>query len=648
MGLKLLLGVTVCTLLFAGQSVGHAQQPPTLRADIVSVTAAEYPAARAIVNIDDPGGTGAKGLTAANFSVLLGGNTAPVLSADLASSQNVPLDVLFLMDVSGSMSGEPLKLTKSAARGFVDALAPGDRVAVISFADTVQLVQDYTSDHAQANAAIDGLAAFRGYTALYDATAAAAFKAGTSQSSRRAVILLSDGAQNGVQAVTTRDQAIAAVAGAGVPFFAVGEGKDIDRDYLTQLGSVSHGRYLEAPKLSDLNGLYTGIGQLLQSQFVVTFDASAVSDAPEAPVAITLRSGSTHVTAQATFKPGPGFGPPPITVTLAGVRDGESLGEARTITAIPDSTDGLTRIAFYVDGINVFETAVPPYTFAFDPNAYSADVHSLKAAAIVGAKTFESAPLAFSSHPPVVAKSGGGGGRSLPILPLAAVGGGIVAISIIAAIVRVLVGRARDGNVDGPPAEQRITPWTTRHRALTPPPAVLAIADADATVEDVGEPMGVLISRAGPLFGSEHVVGGRPVSIGSGARCGVRIGDGALAEEEARIWVRDGHLMVHKITRLSVIAADGASIGWSILEPGDTLNIGEHRFEFRLWVPPPPETEDAPSDIPNILRDPDIPPRTAAPRPFAAPATGVGQIWPSEGVPPPDPGHEPTLDEQVG
>lgn len=648
MGLKLLLGVTACALLFATLSVAHAQQPPALRADIVSVTAGDYPAARAIVNIDDASGTGVKGLTAANFAVSVGGNTAPILSADLASSQNVPLDVLFLMDVSGSMSGEPLKLTKSAAKGFVEALAPNDRVAVISFADTVKLVQDYTSDHAQANAAIDELAAFRGNTALYDATAAAAFKAGTSQSSRRAVILLSDGAQNGVKIVTTRDQAIAAVAGAGVPFFVVGEGKDIDRDYLTRLGSVSNGRYLEAPKLSDLNGLYAGIGQLLQSQFIVTFDASAIADAPEAPVVITLQSGSTRATAQATFKPGPGFGPPPITVTLAGVKDGESVGEARTITAIPDSTDGLTRIAFYVDGVNVFETAVPPYTFAFDPNAYRADVHSLKAAAIVGAKTFESAPVAFSSHPPVVAKSGGGGGYSLPILPLAAVGGGIVVIVLIGAFARAVVRRGRDGNVDGPPAEQRITPWTTRHRTLTPPPLDLTVADAEAAVEDVGEPMGVLIARAGSLFGSEHIVGGRPVSIGSGARCGVRIGDGALAAEEARIWVRDGHLMVHRITRLSVIAADGASGGWTILEPGDTLNIGEHRFEFRLWAPPPPETEDAPSDIPNILRGPDIPRRPAVPRPSAAPAMGLGQIWPAAGVPPPAPGCEPELDEQVG
>ena len=114
---------------------------------------------------------------------------------------------------------------------------------------------------------------------------------------------------------TTRDQALAAAAGVGVPYFAIGEGTDIDRAYLTQLATASNGRYLEAPKATDLSGLFASIGQLLTGQFIVAFDASAASGAAEAPVTITLQSGAASATAQATFKPGPGFVPPPIGVT---------------------------------------------------------------------------------------------------------------------------------------------------------------------------------------------------------------------------------------------------------------------------------------------------------------------------------------------
>jgi hypothetical protein len=94
--------------------------------------------------------------------------------------------------------------------------------------------------------------------------------------------------------------------------------------------------------------------------------------------------------------------------------------------------------------------------------------------------------------------------------------------------------------------------------------------------------MGRLVSRAGNDAGKEYNVGGKPVSVGAGPRCGVRIEDPDQASEEARIWVRGEHLMYHKFTRLTTLEAEGLVGGWQILEPGDTFQIGQHTFEFRL------------------------------------------------------------------
>jgi len=100
----------------------------------------------------------------------------------------------------------------------------------------------------------------------------------------------------------------------------------------------------------------------------------------------------------------------------------------------------------------------------------------------------------------------------------------------------------------------------------------------------------------------------------------VRIDDPELAAEEARTWVRGGHLMVHKMTRLSVIAADGTSGGWMILEPGDTFTIGDHVFEFRILDPAvrglaiAQDAVPAEESTPNVLRDPSAqgePPRVS-------------------------------------
>lgn len=650
---KLLLGIVATVVVGTALSVAQAQQPSSVRAEIVSIAAGDYPAARAIVNIEAAGGLDIKSLTPANFTASVAGKPAPVLSADLASSQNAPLDVLLLMDVSGSMAGEPIKQTKNAAKGLVQQLAPNDRVAVLSFADAVKLVQEYTTDRGQVNAAIDGLAA-KGNTALYDATAAAAFKAGTSGSgsSRRAIILLSDGAQDGVKVKTTRDQALTAAASAGVPFFAIGEGKDIDRAYLTQLATSSKGRYLEAPKATDLAGLFASIGQLLTSQFIVSFDASAAAGGANTPITITLQAGGASATAQATFKPGAAFAPPPIAVALTGIAAGEAISKPRLVTALPDATKGLTRVAFYVDGVNVYETANPPYTFTFDPAAYGAAPHTLKAGVIAGAQTFESPAVTFTSTGSAPAPQASGSGASLPLLPIA----GGVALLVVLALAGTVVIRLRrsagDITISGPAADQRITPWVARHRSIESPAdeAVDEQADDAEGVEDVGEPMGVLVSRAGPLLGSEYVVGGKPVIIGSALRCGVRINDPSLAGEEARIWVRDEHLMVHKMSRLAAIAADGVSGGWTILQPGDTLDIGDHRFEFRLWAPPPPQTEEEPATpVPNVLRDPQTP-RPIGPRPATAPspASSLGVIWPSdEAQQPAPPGESPDLNARA-
>lgn len=630
MRVKWLLGIVATAVACATLSVVQAQQPASLRADITSITAGDYPAARAVVNIDATGGLDTKILTAANFTATVGGKSAPILSADLASSQNAPLDVLLLMDVSGSMAGEPIKQTKDAAKGLVQQLAPNDRVAVMSFADTVKLVQDFTTERGQVSAAIDGLVA-KGNTALYDATAAAAFKAGTSGSSRRAIILLSDGAQDGVKVKTTRDQALAAATNAGVSFFAIGEGKDIDRAYLTQLATASKGRYLEAPKLTDLSGLFASIGQLLTSQFIVTFDGSAAPGGADTPITITLDVGGTKATARATFKPGAAFAAPPITVALTGITAGESLSEPRVVTAVPDATQRLTRVAFYVDGVNVYETTKPPYTFTFDPHAFGAASHTLKAGVIAGTQTFESPAVAFTSTVAAPAPKTSGSGSSLPILPIAGGVALLVVLGLAVTVVARLLRSANDITIAAPAAEQRITPWVARHRSVEAP-ADIAVDAPVEVAEEVGEPMGVLISRVGPMLGSEFVVGGKPVIIGSAPRCAVRIDDPTLGAEEARIWVRDQHLMVHKVARLSDVAAEGESGGWTILEAGDTLDIGAHRFEFRLWTEPPPQAEAEPSGpVPNVLRDPDAPrPIGTRPSTAPAPASNVGVIWPRE------------------
>ncbi|MDE3095637.1 MAG: VWA domain-containing protein [Chloroflexota bacterium] len=597
---RLLPALAVGAALLAGVA---SAQDASLTLQVVSVTDAGYPKAQAVVTVEDTASTSSPALTPDSVAVTLNGAPAKVLATQLASSQTTPLDVLFLVDVSGSMAGQPLTLVKGAATAFIAQLAPQDRVAVIAFSDRVHVLQDYTADHAAASAVIDRLQA-SGNTALYEATAGAALKAATSKASRRAIILLSDGADYGSSGTVSRQQAIDAAGKVGVPFFAIGEGTDIDRAYLQQLAAASNGRYLEAPDPRQLGDLYASIARLLRSQYVITFDASGVHAAGDVPVTVTVHNGARSATGSASYHAPP---PPPATVSVDGVQPGESLTSRRTVTAQVGGGQAVSRVTFQVDGKTVAEATSPPYTYTYDPAAFGAGAHELSVTAQAASGPVTS-KVSFLSTPP--ARAAGGGGVD-PLLLVAAV---VVAI-LLAGGVLFLALRRRRREETPPPVDVA----SLRTVPALPPEAAPVAPEPEPAWAPIAEPRGLLISRTGDDLGNEYVIGGSPVSIGSGERCAVRIADRGLSAVEARVWVRDGQLMLHRMMSLNAIANEGVTGGWSILEPGDTFQLGPHTFEFRLLPVPAPERD--PSDIPNVLRDPDEPPRapgsgfTAAPEP---------------------------------
>ncbi len=601
MRLKSWIAVTLLALVAGGLPLARAQEPAGPRTTLGVITDGTYPNATALVNVEDSSGADVKGLAASNFTITIDGKPATVVSADLASSKALPLDVLLLVDVSGSMSGAAIASVREAAKAFVAGLAPDDRVAITSFADDVTPLLDFTTDRAKTQASLDGLVA-NGNTALYRATAGAALQIGASTASRRAVVLLSDGAQDGVPLTIPREDALKAAAGVGVPFFSIGEGTAIDAEYLQALAGITRGRYLEAPKASDIDSVYSGVGRLLRGQYAVTFDASAAK--PDgSTIMLTLHVGTAVAEASATYKPGAAFAPPPLVVE--GVRDGEQLSGTRTITVTGNVPAG--GVTFYVDDVNVLQAAAPPYTFTFNPARFATGAHTLRVAAPGAARPLET-KLTFSSVRPA---ANGGGDGGLSILLVVAVGAAAVLLAIAGAVLvrlRSMPRNAPEINLE------RVVPFAPRGSDVEAPEAD---ADAPPARESIGEPMGVLVSREGPDLGTEYPVGGRPVSIGSAAMCGVRVDDPELSGEEARIWINKGHLMLHRMTRLSAMMVDGTSGGWQILDPGESFEVGGHRFEFRLL--PPPRREPAPGEIPNVLRDPDPSQRHIVPPPSGGP-----------------------------
>lgn len=54
--------------------------------------------------------------------------------------QNLPLNLCLILDKSGSMSGQPIRTVIQAVEGLLDQLKPGDRLSVVAFASSAEVI----------------------------------------------------------------------------------------------------------------------------------------------------------------------------------------------------------------------------------------------------------------------------------------------------------------------------------------------------------------------------------------------------------------------------------------------------------------------------------------------------------------------------
>ncbi len=182
------------------------------------------------------------------------------------------LEVVLLMDTSGSMAGTPLAASKQAAKAFLAAVPTGIRVAVVGFGSQPVLVSPSSQDRTAAAAAIDALQA-QGETALYDAIVAASNQFVNSRSSQRAIVLLSDGGDTTSRA--TIEVAASSLSGARTSLHAIELLAGRGNANLQRLASSSQGQVVAASDPSALAGIYAQLASQLTNQYVLRYESEA-------------------------------------------------------------------------------------------------------------------------------------------------------------------------------------------------------------------------------------------------------------------------------------------------------------------------------------------------------------------------------------
>jgi Ca-activated chloride channel family protein len=221
------------------------------------------------VTVADASGKYAHGLKKSDFKLFEDGREQTIASF---SAEETPFAAAILLDTSGSMESR-ITLARSAAIRFLDGLREEDVAAVYHFDSKIEQVQEFSSSRDLASVAFNLRA--KGMTSLNDAIVKAARDLSERTEKRRAIIVLSDGADNSSSA--SMDKALANAVAASATIYTVDMSEQGSKDRQMGAGALrnfaakSGGRYVSTPGGQQLREAFASIVEELSNQYTLTY-----------------------------------------------------------------------------------------------------------------------------------------------------------------------------------------------------------------------------------------------------------------------------------------------------------------------------------------------------------------------------------------
>ena len=226
------------------------------------------------VTVTDKAGNYVRALRAADFKVFEDGNEVDPKLIVGFTLQEAPYASVVLIDSSGSME-QRMVLARSAAIRFLDGLREEDVAAVYRFDSKVQRVQDFTGgrDLAPMGYAIRA----KGMTTLNDAVVEAAQALADRPEKRKAIVIISDGADTYSKA--SSDKAVESALAVGASIYAVdmssiemaGSGRHQAAMSLKGFAEKTGGRFIATPGGQELRDAFASIAEELGHQYTLAY-----------------------------------------------------------------------------------------------------------------------------------------------------------------------------------------------------------------------------------------------------------------------------------------------------------------------------------------------------------------------------------------
>jgi len=258
--------IRLAVTLTAGGRVFRALRTKPLRYD----DKVDVDAVQVTVTVTDDNGRFARGIPRSAFKLYEDGK---VQTISHFTSENVPLELITAVDISGSMTPSMAKL-KRAVKEFLGAVPPRHEVTLLGFNDAVFLLTQKTTNPADRVRAVDRLEPW-GATALYDVILRGTNLLGR-QIGRKSVVVFSDGEDQGSHValgdVERRLQT------SDVTLYMIGQGRGVSQEYLkrimAQLTAPTGGRAFFTDSVDELQGAFEELLDELSNQYLVGYQST--------------------------------------------------------------------------------------------------------------------------------------------------------------------------------------------------------------------------------------------------------------------------------------------------------------------------------------------------------------------------------------
>jgi VWFA-related protein len=212
----------------------------------------------------------------------------------LFASAETPFDLVLLLDLSGSTS-DKIGLIRKSSRRFVDSARAGDRIGIVTFADTIQVVSLLTADRDALKKSIGDMEKPEGGTRFWDSLRFVlehVLGQSRAENRRSAVVVMTDGVDNALPDVTgegsrtTFEELLESERRSDtivLPIYLDTEKEGVRqhrmlasayglaRQQLDQLAAESGNVVYRARKVKDLEGVYTRIMHDLSTVYSIGY-----------------------------------------------------------------------------------------------------------------------------------------------------------------------------------------------------------------------------------------------------------------------------------------------------------------------------------------------------------------------------------------